>query len=131
MYLIKWIFRCGFVCFFCINSIFALTCPPSFLIKTVSFATAHPHKNDKELWYLLSHPFIYENISWNVSFGTFYTNVHNEKEALEAGTLFFESAHLKRDKPKPIWIPRGVFCDYMPEGEVFFVSALSPPINTP
>lgn len=110
-----------------VNPVFSLTCPSETLVKSVYFDRAYPHKYDNDLWYLLSPSFMHDEFTWNISFGTFYSNVTTAADALVQGQLFYEHASLKRKHPKPVWIPNAVVCEYMPEGSLYFISAVSPP----
>lgn len=119
---------CGAVLFIALNPTFSLTCPSYETIKQIQFTTAVQHARDYELWYLFSNPFEHRQQTWNVSFGTFFYNQNlTPAEALQKGQQFFANSPLKIHHPKPIWIPSGVVCDYMTEGSLFWVSAVSPP----
>lgn len=103
------------------------TCPPYEQIKKVHFLQAYPHKNDSNLWYLLSGPFEHNGRSWSVSFAMFIYDEINATQILSIGQTFFNQAYLKRKYPTPLNIPTGLFCDYMSEGSPYLIEAVSPP----
>jgi hypothetical protein len=116
-----------FAAIFVQNQAKAITCPPYEQVKQAHFIQAYSDKRDSQLWYLLSQSFSHDSQAWNISFGKFYYEPITAEAALKQGQAFFNQAPFKRQHPSPIWIPGGVFCDYMTEGSEYFVSANSPP----
>jgi hypothetical protein len=108
------------------SQVLALTCPSVAQVQAMKFISARADRYDPTCWQLYSASFIHENRTWHVEFGTFFEN-QNADEVLKAGQNYFEHAHLQIEHPKINKLPNQVLlCDYMPEGEIFWVSAASP-----
>lgn len=104
----------------------ASTCPSVAEIQALKFISASPDRYDPTCWQLFSSSFIHENRNWHVEFGTFFENKTTD-EVLKAGQKLFAQAHLEIKHPKINKLPNDVLlCNYMPEGETFWVSAVSP-----
>ena len=111
------------------NPVFAVefglkTCPEVSQIKSVTFIKAETNPLDSTLWYLTSGSFSYANLTWTVSFGTFFPEITNPAEAIKEGQRYFDQSPLVIKYPRPVKVPNGIFCSYMPEGRLYFISAL-------
>jgi hypothetical protein len=111
------------------STIFAqvATCPFESQVKSVLLIQAFQDPYDPECWNFISNNFTHDSVQWNVSFGTFLPDAHTSDEALEQGQAYFDSAELRIKRPLPVQIPGETLCNYVPEGEEYWISASSPP----
>lgn len=104
------------------------TCPKEDQVKIVKLVRPLQHADDNELWDFYSTTFLHENIEWQVTFGTFLPNATTPDIALKQGQAYFDQAPLINKHPKLVILPHHVlFCDYVPAGREYWISAVSPP----
>ncbi|TAK74791.1 MAG: hypothetical protein EPO11_06370 [Gammaproteobacteria bacterium] len=107
-----------------------VTCPPDDQVKSVTLTEAFQSPYDPESWNFISTVFTHDGSTWNVSFGTFLPDAKTQEEALEQGQAYFNNAALQIKHPRPVAIPGKTLCDYVPDGEEYWISATTPPETT-
>lgn len=104
------------------------TCPSDFQVKKVKLIEAIQHSLDADVWNFASTVITNKGTRWNIWFGSFFPNIKTPQEALRKGQAYFDTSSLMIKNPHPYrGLPSYIFCDYMPPGSAFWVSAVSPP----
>lgn len=104
-----------------------MTCPPASMIRNVKFIEAIDYDRSIDLWEVLSVPFMYEGVQWNLAFGTEFPGVKSASEALEVANKTYKNYPILDKTPDAVPIPGHIFCDYTHEGMEYWIQALSPP----
>lgn len=115
--------------FVSVNSSFAEpVCPNADAIKHLKLVEAIQHQLDPDVWNFASAQLEVSGQKWNIWFGTFLPNVINAEDALQQGQIYFNQAEIIRKNPSAYPSSRGYFiCDYIPEGALYWISAVNPP----
>lgn len=91
------------------------------LQQPLVIALQNPH--DLTQWNFKTAPFIHNGYSWEVLFGSFFKENLSESEALEAGKAYRGQIRLRIPTPIPVVTRKYIICDYMPNGDSFWLSA--------
>lgn len=125
----KTIFKMALAMMLCVSfsNVLAMPCPPANLVKNVKLIHAQQEPYDPDYWNFTSSPFTFHDGNWHVAFGTFFRNIKTAEQALKLGQAYFDQAALVIPHPHAVKI-RGYiwFCNYMPEGHLYYLSASNP-----
>lgn len=119
-----------FLTVFYFNTAFSepLECPPPSAVKNVLLIKAQQYFLDPDCWNFASQEFTYKGIHWNVWFGSFFKGVSNPTVALKEGQTLFNQSSIQIKNPEPYETAKKItVCNYVPEGEIYWISAVSPP----
>lgn len=104
-----------------------VTCPPASMVKQATFTRAISYDANIDLWEVVSVPFTYDGVVWNIAYGREFPGVKTAQDALATASSTYKKDRIIDEHPEAIDIPGHVFCDYTYPGLEYWIQALSPP----
>lgn len=98
-------------------------CPLERTVLQQPLVIALQNSRDSTQWNFRTEPFIHNGRYWEVLFGSFFEENLSESQALEAGKAYRNRIRLRIPVPIPVITEKFILCDYMPNGDAFWLSA--------